>query len=91
MRRGTLESSVSFGYRKSSEKRVGGGEGSVKIFRPNSLVSKCRKFSERNPCRLCFRNFPVAKKFMDKREGKYQDFFEKFFFHSAEKTRRGTH
>ena len=28
---------------------------------------------------LCFRKFPVAKKFMDERGGKYQDFPSKFF------------
>ena len=28
---------------------------------------------------LCFRKFPVAKKFMDKRGGKYQNFPSKFF------------
>ena len=28
---------------------------------------------------LCFRNFPVAKKFMEKRGGKYQDFPSKNF------------
>ena len=40
---------------------------------------------------LCFRKFLVAKKFMDKREGKYQDFLSRIFLsHSAEKIRRGT-
>ena len=28
---------------------------------------------------LCFRQFPVAKKFMDKRGGEYQDFPSKIF------------
>ena len=28
---------------------------------------------------LCFRKFPVAKKFMDKSRGEYQDFSSKFF------------
>ena len=28
---------------------------------------------------LCFRKFPVAKKFMDKRRGEYQDFPSKIF------------
>ena len=28
---------------------------------------------------LCFRNFLVAKKFLDKREGRHQDFPSKFF------------
>ena len=39
---------------------------------------------------LCCRTFPVAKKFMDKREGKYQDFLRIFLRHNAEKYRRGT-
>ena len=28
---------------------------------------------------LCFRNFPVAKQFMDKRGGEYQELPSKFF------------
>ena len=28
---------------------------------------------------LCFRKFPVAKKFMDKRGGEYQDFLSNIF------------
>ena len=39
---------------------------------------------------LCFRTIPVAKKFMDKTEGKYQDFLRNFLPHNAEKCRRGT-
>ena len=39
---------------------------------------------------LCFRKNRVAKKFLDKREGKYQDFLRKFLSHSAGKSRRGT-
>ena len=38
---------------------------------------------------LCLRKFPVAKKFMDKRGGEYQDFPSKFFCLSAEKLRGG--
>ena len=35
---------------------------------------------------LCFRNYPVANKFMDKREGDVSKFsFENFLSHSAEK------
>ena len=37
------------------------------------------------------RNLLVARRFMDKREGEYQDFPLKFFLsHSADKTRKGT-
>ena len=40
---------------------------------------------------LCFRKFPVAKKFMDRREGKKsRSSLEDFLSHSAEKIRRGT-
>ena len=40
---------------------------------------------------LCFRKFPVAKKFMDKRGGGVSRFYvEKFLSHSAENFRRGT-
>ena len=39
---------------------------------------------------LCFRNYPVAKKSMDNREGEVSKFsFENFLSHSAEKNRRG--
>ena len=38
---------------------------------------------------LCFKKFPVAKKFMDKR-GEYQDFPPEVFCLSAEKRRRVT-
>ena len=48
-------------------------EGYVTIFSRNFFVSQCRKYSQVNPSVLCFRKFPVAKKFMDKR-GEYQDF-----------------
>ena len=66
-------------------------EGYVTIFRRNFFVSQYRNISWRNPSVLCFRKLLVAKKFKDKREGKYQDFQSKIFLsHSAEKIRRGT-
>ena len=34
---------------------------------------------------LCFRNFPVAKNFTDKRGGEYQDFPSNFFCLTAPK------
>ncbi len=37
----------------------------------------------------CFRNFPVAKKFVDKRGGLSRSSVEKFFSHGAENFRRG--
>ena len=39
---------------------------------------------------LCFRKFPVEKKFMDKRGEVSRFCFEIFLSHSAEKFRRGT-
>ena len=43
-----------------------------------------------NPSVLCFRKFPVAKKFMDKRGGgEFTDFLSKIFCLSAENFRRG--
>ena len=39
---------------------------------------------------LCFRKFPVAKKFMDKRGGGIKTFRRTFLSRSAEKCRRGT-
>ena len=44
-----------------------------------SFVSQCRKYWQMNPSVLCFRKLPVAKKFMDKRGGEYQDFPSKIF------------
>ena len=38
---------------------------------------------------LCFRKFPVAKKFMDKRGGEYQDFLSKVFCLTVPKNSAG--
>ena len=73
-----------FGYGKSLDKRVGG---SVKIFRRKFLVSQCRGTSWSNPSVLCFKKFPVAKNFLDKR-WEYPNFPPKNFGLSAEKRRR---
>ena len=60
------------------------------IFCRNFFVSQCRNYSQVNPSVLCFRNFPVAKKFMDKRGGgSIKIFCRKFLSHSAENFRRG--
>ena len=50
----------------------------ITIFCQNCFVSQCRKISQGNPSVLCFRKFPGAKKFMDKK-GEYQDFPSKIF------------
>ena len=65
-RRGILYCCIDFGYRKSLNKRWGG---SIKIFRRKFFVSQCRKISYGKPSVLCFRKFPVAKKYMDKGGG----------------------
>ena len=52
----------------------------MKFLRRKLFVSQYRKISYRNLSMLYFRKFPVAKKFMDKREEKYQDFRRKFYF-----------
>ena len=60
-------------------------------FLSNNFVAECRKISYGNLFVLCFRKFPVAKKFMDRREGKKsRSSLEDFLSHSAEKIRRGT-
>ena len=65
-------------------------EGYVSIFVEIFVVSHSRKTSWVNLFLLCFGNFPVAKKFMDKRGG-YQYFQSEFFLsHSAKKFCIGT-
>ena len=49
------------------------------IFCRKFIVSQCRKYSQVNPFVLFFRKFPVAKKFMYKRGGEYQDIPSKIF------------
>ena len=54
-------------------------EGSVTTFCRKFYVPQWRKNSWRSRSLLCFRNFPVAKKFMDKTGGEYQDIPSKLF------------
>ena len=68
------------------DERAGGG---IKIFRRTNFLSQCRKISWGHPVEQCYRNFPVAKKFMDKGGGISSLSVEKIFTHSAEKLRRG--
>ena len=49
------------------------------IFCRNFFCLTVLKIFADNPCVLCFRKFPVAKKFMDKRGGEYQDYPSKIF------------
>ncbi len=49
------------------------------IFCRKFIVSQCRKYSQVNPFGIVFRKFPVAKKFMYKRGGEYQNFPSKIF------------
>ena len=54
-------------------------------------LTKLKNFVEGRNSVLCFRKFPVAKKFTDKTGGECQDFPSEFFLsHSAEKRCRGT-
>ena len=60
-------------------------------FLSNNFVAECRKISYGNLFVLYFRKFPVAKKFMDRREGEVsRSSLEDFLSHSAEKIRSGT-
>ena len=55
------------------------------------FVSQHRNVSYRNPSMLCIRKFPVAKKFMDKREGEVSRFPLKFFCLKVSKNAEGKH
>ena len=62
--------------------------GSIKIFRRNFFVSRCRKTLQGNSSVLCSRKVPVAKKKIRMRGGGSWFFVENFLSHSAEKFRR---
>ena len=51
----------------------------ISRFSIENLLSQCRKISRRNASVLCFRKFPVAKKFKNKRGGEYQELASKIF------------
>ena len=55
-------------------------EGYVMIFCRKFLVSQCRKNQQGKPFMLCFRSFPVAKKFIDRKEGEVSRLSLEFFF-----------
>ena len=59
---------------------------SVEVF-----VSQYRKTLQGNPYVLCFRKFPVAKKFFDKRGGEYQVFASKYSCLTVTKNAVGEH
>ena len=68
------------------DKRGGGVSGfSVGIF----SVSECRKTSYGNPCMLCFRIFPVAKKVYGQEGGGESEFPWKFYCLTLPKTSVG--
>ena len=60
-------------------------EGSITIFCRKIFVSQCRKLSYGNLSVLCFRNFPVAKKFIDETEGEVSRFSFKNYSPVAKK------
>ena len=64
-------------------------EGYVRIFRRKFFVSQCQKTLRGNPALLCFRKFPVAKKFTDKMEGEVSRFPSKFFYLAVPKNFAG--
>ena len=59
-------------------------------FRRKFFFSQCRKNQQGNPSVLCFRNFLVARIFMDKIGGISRVSVESFLSDSAEKFRSGT-
>ena len=65
-------------------KNLGRKRGSIKIIRRIIFLSQCRKFSWGKLVEQGLSNFPVAKKFVDKRGGVSRFSVEKFFSHSAE-------
>ena len=72
-------------FRIFPERRSLGRErGSIKIIRRIIFLSQCRKTSWGKLVEQCFRNFPVAKKFVDKRGGVTRFSVKKKFSHSAE-------
>ena len=72
--RGTIQCVTDFGYRKILCLR-----GLCHDFSWNFFVSQCRKTLQGNPCKLCFRKLPVARKIMDKREGEVSRISSNFF------------
>ena len=81
-RRGTLQSFINFGYRGNLDERVGGvSRYSVEISLSHSAENLRRGTL---PC-CCFSKFLIAKKCMDKRERKYQDFHQKFLVSQCRK------
>ena len=62
----------------------------ISRFSIENLLSQCRKISRRNASVLCFRKFPVAKKFKNKRGGgSIKSLRRKFFVSQCRKTCRG--
>ena len=84
-RGGIFQCVINFGYRRLLCFRRLCHDFLSEIFR--LTVPKKQKGK---PSMLCFRKFPLAKKIIDRKEGKYQVFPSKFFLsHSVEKCRRG--
>ena len=54
-------------------------KGGVSRFSVEKFFSHSAEIFQGNLVEQCFRNFPVAKKFVDKRGGGYQDFPSEYF------------
>ncbi len=78
-------------FRIFPERRSLGRErGSIKIIRRIIFLSQCRKTSWGKLVEQCFRNFPVAKKFVDKRGGSNKIFRQKKILSQCRIFRRAT-
>ena len=62
-------------------------KGGIKFFHRKLFVLQCRKVSQGNPSKLCFRKCPVAKNIMYKMGGNIKIFRRSFWSHNAENFR----
>ena len=76
-RRRILQCLISFGYRETLGLR--GGVGGLRFSVEVVFVSEYRNISQMNLSVMVFRNYPVAKKFMDKSGEGYQGFPSNIF------------
>ena len=85
-RRGTFIVSLTSGLEKNRMRELGGGGAGERQNIPSKFLLSQSAENFRNPSLLAFRNFLIAKKFMDKREGEVSRLSsEKVSSNSAEK------